>query len=464
MHRLLAFLLPLAFVAPPAAEEAGAGGEPGTPTEPDRPSDPNEPPETGDTEPAPEATEPLRIAPGKPAPTVLDHTLPCGLRVLVAQDESLPVAAITLAVEVGTEDDPAERKGLVHALAFHLQQGNRVLRPGEAIATVQDVGGHASLAVGPRQVRFESLVPVSALDRVLWVESQRLRAPTVNHTLWLKSLGYAKSDRRPRPPIPRQGQAGAWGVEALSIDHRRLGKGLGDMSDADVSEAIGRLFDLRHATLVIVSPREPAKVAARVDALFADLPAKPRAARPLSMPATAPKPEVEGPRNATDTLVWPLSVDPGERAWARAICATLNRQAAAEDDPPGRVRCLVMDDARRPVVAIRASGKELDDPPALVRRRLDRIADGGNRELLETQLERQRRSLIRLQGSPRDLAKALSATEPVGPGGDVRHRRSSLLGLDAIEDVDKAAGRVRAVFAPERAVRLVAPPSTPEGG
>ena len=46
-------------------------------------------------------------------------------------------------------------------------------------ALVHDRGGMASLAIGPAQVRYESLVPMSALSDVLWAESQRLRAPTV---------------------------------------------------------------------------------------------------------------------------------------------------------------------------------------------------------------------------------------------------------------------------------------------
>jgi hypothetical protein len=55
----------------------------------------------------------------------IDAVLPCGVRVIVAEDDTLPVAAVVLAVETGPEDDPSDRPGLVHALAFHLLQGNR---------------------------------------------------------------------------------------------------------------------------------------------------------------------------------------------------------------------------------------------------------------------------------------------------------------------------------------------------
>src|SRR5690349_24486784 len=78
----------------------------------------------------PTPVEPVEVA----APVeVIDVVLPCGLRVIAARDASLPVAAVVLAVEVGTRDDPEKLPGLVHALAYQLQQGNRELGPGEAI-------------------------------------------------------------------------------------------------------------------------------------------------------------------------------------------------------------------------------------------------------------------------------------------------------------------------------------------
>ena len=75
---------------------------------------------------APAASEP--VAPAEPpAPTTsptpepaeavaddvltIDEILPCGLRIVAAQDKTLPVAAIVLAVETGTEDDPTDQPG-----------------------------------------------------------------------------------------------------------------------------------------------------------------------------------------------------------------------------------------------------------------------------------------------------------------------------------------------------------------
>ncbi len=142
------------------------------------------------------AAEPVVASPAVAAEVVIDAVLPCGLRVLTARDMSLPVAAVILAVESGSEDDPPEIPGLVHALAYQLLQGNRELHPGETIAVAQDAGGIHSLRTGPSQVRFESLVPVTRLDPMLWVESQRLQAPNTAAARWQQALGWAAADER----------------------------------------------------------------------------------------------------------------------------------------------------------------------------------------------------------------------------------------------------------------------------
>ncbi|WP_146659498.1 insulinase family protein, partial [Enhygromyxa salina] len=193
-----------------------------------------------------------------PAPQqIIDVVLPCGLRVITAKDASLPVAAVVLALELGTRDDPENLPGLIHALAYHLQQGNRELAPGEAIATAHDVGGLAAMAVGVAQVRYESLVPISQLDQQLRVEALRLRAPNTGRELWLKSLSYARSDDRVKPLVPPEAGAVAWQDPGMAHDGRQVVQALGDMLDQGVGAQLSRFYDYRLATLVVVGPDEP---------------------------------------------------------------------------------------------------------------------------------------------------------------------------------------------------------------
>ncbi|PRQ02864.1 hypothetical protein ENSA5_20410 [Enhygromyxa salina] len=376
---------------------------------------------------------------------VVDVVLPCGVRVITAKDASLPVAAVVLAVEVGTRDDPDKLPGLVHALAYQLQQGNRELAPGEAIATAHDVGGLAAMAVGAAQVRFESLVPISQLDAQLRVEALRLRAPNVGRELWLKSLSYARNDDRVKTLVPREAAAIAWQDEGMKHDGRVVGQGLADMLDQAVGAQLARLYDYRVATLVVVGPDEPQALLERVEPLFADLSARPRkliaAATTPKAPAAAPR-VAKLPRQKGDSMVWAVPGNPAARAWAQVLCGTLNRQQRVEPEPPrARVRCTYADDPRRPMLVLRAIGFDPAlGPEPLIAGRLARVAAVGLTPDVEPDLaalvEAQRARIETDIGfdlrTPLELASYLaSASERRTPAtaGLALRARDELLGL-----------------------------------
>ncbi|HVH97987.1 MAG TPA: hypothetical protein VM869_04735 [Enhygromyxa sp.] len=392
----------------------------------------------------PDATEQaVAVAPEQ----IIDAVLPCGLRVIAAKDASLPVAAVVLSIEVGTRDDPDKLPGLVHALAYHLQQGNRELGPGEAIATTHDVGGIVGMAVGPAQVRFESLVPISALDAQLRVESLRLRAPNTGRELWLKSLSYARNDDDVKLVVPREAAAAAWDDPGLAHDGRIVGQGLGDMLDQSVGAQLARLFDYRNATLVVVGPDDPQALLARVEPLFADLPARSRKPTASTIP---PKPAAARtlalPRQNGDTIVWAVAGTPQARAWAQVLCGTLNRQKRGVNDPPkSRVRCTYDDDPRRPLLVVRAIGFDVaTGPEPMIAERLARVADANAEPelaaLIEDQRARVEQDLAYTLRAPLELAGYLASTSEAHPGGQPLRERGELLGLPSLPDPTEQPG------------------------
>ncbi|MDC0668605.1 hypothetical protein [Nannocystis radixulma] len=254
------------------------------------PASPAAPPTAPPTEPVP------ADSPAPSADTVLDLVLPCGLRVLAAQDLSLPVAAVVLAVETGSEDDPPEHPGLVHALAYHLHQGNRELRPGEAIAAAQDAGGVHLLSTGPGQVRFESLVPITRLDEVLFAESQRLRFPTVDTRRWDISLGWAAADVRSPPGLRPRDLAALHGAPGLGHDGRAVDRSLAEIAPAALAAALASKFNYARATLIVVAPEPAATILDQVRNHFRDLPPAARAlpSRPPPPPRAPVQPAATG--------------------------------------------------------------------------------------------------------------------------------------------------------------------------
>jgi hypothetical protein len=505
-------------VPPPAAEAGLEAADERTQAEPKaRAAAGSASPESAHTDPQEAALE-----------DALEVVLPCGLRVVTATDSSLPVAAVVLAIDVGTRDDPKKLRGLVHALAYQLQMGNRSLAPGAALAAVTDHGGWAGMAVGHTQVRYESLVPFSQVDRVLRAEASRLRAPTVNRALWIKSISYARNDPQRRQPVPGELSAAAWEDPALGIDGRRVGKQLATLENDEIGKRMAGLFGYHKASLIVVGPETPEALLARIEPLFAELPAHASSRGAIKLPrrraagesgsetqepteeqrpaantsetsepaapgATEPKspdaPEpasaasstsatklrdpvvVELPRQRGNTLVWPVAPSADARAWAQALCRTINRQRPNTKDERSRLRCSYADEERRPTLHLRASGKDVTE---LARARLTRISDGTDSELLATQRDHVRRELhYRLRGAL-DLAIYLARSDPsmaAVPGRETRFRMAELTGEASLERDD---GMFRSIptlldvgaairpFAPGRAPDPAMPQSEPE--
>lgn len=317
-----------AEASPAATEESAAATTPGAPAR------------------AGEGTAKATIGPDD----ALDLILPCGLRVLIARDRTLPVAAVILAIESGPEDDPAEHPGLNHALAYYLLQGNRELRPGETVDTVHSGGGVSNLAIGHAQVRFESVIPASRLAEVLWLESQRLRFPTIRENSWKQALGWSMGDF-PRPSLLGPAAVAAiHRVPGLGHEERRAGPSLSTLSAGAIASALRSRFEYPRATLVVVAPDEPAAIAAMIEPLFADLPATRRRATnrlpgvrttpaaPAPALAPAPAPAAEGAGAEPAATASPKGQDPkdvSEETGAKSPSAGAGEPADAADAAEG---------------------------------------------------------------------------------------------------------------------------------
>jgi len=434
---------------------------------PTSPSPPAEaPPSTGAPASAPTRTEAALETPADepPAtdvagPLAVDTVLPCGLRVIAAQDKSLPVAAVALVVETGTEDDPGDQPGLVHALAYHLLQGNRELAPHGVTQLAHDGGGATALAIGPAQVRYESLVPVSLLDDLLWAESQRLRAPTVTDPLWRDTLRAARRDRPRDWLVPMAALAAIHQADGLAHDGHRTPAELDAIAPRAISTALAERFTYDRATLVVVAPMSPDLALNRVLPLFADLPEAPRRVRDRTAPPrSGSAPRELAIRGGGGLFAWPIAGDTAALAAADAVCRTLQHQRkSADESNRARLRCAIDEDPRRAVLVLRPSA--VDDPIAFIRARLQRLTTT-DLALLEAQRTRARDDLALRVRTPLGLARRIAADAPVGParGAPPMRPLAELTGAAVLEaPLDPLPPELAALLDVGGAIRLVEP-------
>ncbi|MGH3765158.1 MAG: M16 family metallopeptidase [Pseudonocardiaceae bacterium] len=116
-----------------------------------------------------------------PAPTVELHreTLPNGLRVVLSPDRSAPVVAVGVHYDVGFRSEPQGRTGFAHLFEHLMFQGSESLEKLAHFRHVQSSGGTFNGSTHPDYTDYYEIVPSAAVERALFIEADRMRAPRI---------------------------------------------------------------------------------------------------------------------------------------------------------------------------------------------------------------------------------------------------------------------------------------------
>ena len=111
------------------------------------------------------------------APALIPYeqfTLPNGLRVVVHEDHSTPKVAVAVWYHVGSMNEPEGKSGFAH-LFEHLMFNGSEHRDDEYMPPLQEIGASAvNGATSYDQTYYYAVVPTGGLERVLWLESDRM--------------------------------------------------------------------------------------------------------------------------------------------------------------------------------------------------------------------------------------------------------------------------------------------------
>ncbi|MGH3702399.1 MAG: M16 family metallopeptidase [Pseudonocardiaceae bacterium] len=114
-------------------------------------------------------------------PTVELHraTLSNGLRVVLSPDQSAPVVAVGVHYDVGFRSEPQGRTGFAHLFEHLMFQGSESLEKLAHFRHVQSSGGTFNGSTHPDYTDYYEVVPSAALERALFIEADRMRAPRI---------------------------------------------------------------------------------------------------------------------------------------------------------------------------------------------------------------------------------------------------------------------------------------------
>ena len=102
------------------------------------------------------------------------YTLDNGLKVLLHQDASTPIVAVSIMYEVGGKDSFEGRTGFAHFFEHLLFEGSENIGRGEIADYVQAAGGALNANTSLDRTYYYEILPSNQLALGLWIESERL--------------------------------------------------------------------------------------------------------------------------------------------------------------------------------------------------------------------------------------------------------------------------------------------------
>ena len=103
-------------------------------------------------------------------------TLPNGLTVIVSEDHSAPTFGLCIAYRIGFRLEPEGQTGFAHLFEHMMFEGTPVSPKGTMDQIIEGGGGNLNGDTRWDYTEYIETAPVSALDPVLWLEADRMKA------------------------------------------------------------------------------------------------------------------------------------------------------------------------------------------------------------------------------------------------------------------------------------------------
>jgi zinc protease len=205
------------------------------------------------------------------------RTLPNGMRVVVAEDHSVPVVQTAIWYRFGASEEVPGKTGLAHALAHMMFRGTPYLSASGLDDTVTHVGADETATTANDYTVFRFMLPADKLELALRIEADRMQHLLLDDGAWAdeKTHVLAEYDSDLRQPLTRLyaqvcKTASPAPVCALSA--------LGDRQDIaaataqDLRAYYQSYYAPNEATLVVTGDARPNDVFALATAAFGSIP------------------------------------------------------------------------------------------------------------------------------------------------------------------------------------------------
>lgn len=202
-----------------------------------------------------------------------------GLHVVLHQDKTVPVVAVSVMYHVGSKDEQPNRTGFAHFFEHLLFEGSENIKRGEFMKLVSSNGGQNNANTSQDRTFYYEVFPSNQLATGIWLESERMMHPVINEVGVKTQNEVVKEEKRMRVDNQPYGSFLAEMMKRLFIKHPYRWVPIGSMADLDAAtleefKAFNKKYYVpNNAVLVIAGDIDIAKTKKLVEQYFAPIPA-----------------------------------------------------------------------------------------------------------------------------------------------------------------------------------------------
>ncbi len=214
-----------------------------------------------------------------PLDTLFRYTLPNGLRVVLCHRPLTPLAAVGVHYGVGFRSEPEGRGGFAHLFEHLMFQGSANVARSEHFRLVQSSGGTANASTRQDYTEYYQIAPASALERLLFLESDRMLAPRFTEEALVTQISVVKEEIRLN--VHDRAYGGFPWTTLPSALYRKFSNahnGYGDFTDLaratpdDCAAFFDAYYTPCNAVLTVAGDIDPERTRAWVDRHFGHIP------------------------------------------------------------------------------------------------------------------------------------------------------------------------------------------------
>ncbi len=208
-----------------------------------------------------------------------EYDLKNGLHVVLHQDKSVPVVAVSVMYHVGSKDEQTNRTGFAHFFEHLLFEGSDNIKRGEFMKLVSSNGGQNNANTTQDRTFYYEVFPSNQLATGIWLESERMMHPVINEIGVKTQNEVVKEEKRMRVDNQPYGNFIAETMQRLFTKHPYTWTPIGSMADLDAAtldefKAFNKKYYVpNNAVLVIAGDIDIAKTKMLVEQYFAPIPA-----------------------------------------------------------------------------------------------------------------------------------------------------------------------------------------------